>query len=351
MSIARRACYVMAWLAMPTVSALLGTVPALAQSGDMFAGRTITIIVSSGAGGGHDIFARMLARYWPKYLPGAPTFIVQNMPGAGGARAAEYIATVAAKDGTAVSHVFPGAILSPLLEEGTKFRYDPARLAYIGSGDTDTRTCAVLKTHKIKKLEDLKAGPTAFGASAPGGSTHDYARMLATLLGAQVKVVNGYTGTPPITLAMERGELDGVCGWGWSIFKSEKPDWKTNNPFNFLVQMSLKPDPELTALGVPDFNSFLTGVQRKAAELVISQQAFSRPYITAPEVPADRLKALREGFSKALADPALVAEFARINIVNQPVGGEAMQKLVAEIYGSPQDVVLEARRAIKPVGK
>jgi tripartite-type tricarboxylate transporter receptor subunit TctC len=318
---------------------------------DFYAGKTVTIVVSSGAGGGHDIFARMLARYWPKYLPGTPTVIVQNMPGAGGARAAEYISTVAAKDGTAVSHVFPGAILSPLLDEGAKHRYDPARLSYIGSGDTDTRLCAVLKTSRIGKLEDLRRNPSAFGASAPGGSTHDYARMLSTLAGAQVRVVNGYTGTPPITLAMERGELDGVCGWGWSIFKSEKPNWKTENPFRFLVQFAISPDPELMALEVPEFGSFLTGLQKKAAELVVSQQAFSRPYITAPEVPAERLKLLREGFAKALADPALVAEFAKINIVNRPVTGEAMQKLVAQIYGAPREIVAEARRAIRPEGK
>ena len=328
--------------------ALLAT-PASAQ--EFYAGKTITLVVSSGAGGGHDIFARMLARYWPKYIPGAPGFIVQNLPGAGGARAAEFIATVAPKDGTAVSHVFPGAILSPLLEEGVKHRYDPAKLAYIGSGDTDTRLCAVLKTSKIQSIQDLRTTPAAFGASAPGGSTHDYARMLTTLAGAKVRVVNGYTGTPPITLAMERGELDGLCGWGWSIFKSEKPDWKTNNQFRFLTQFAIEPDAELVALGVPDFGSFLSGKQKQAAALVISQQAFSRPYITAPEVPADRLRLLRDGFSKALADPALVAEFEKINITNRPVTGEAIQKMVAEIYSAPDDVVQEARRAIKPDGK
>lgn len=332
-------------------AALAPGLASTAVADDFYAGKTVTIIVASGAGGGHDIFARMISRYWPKYLPGNPTFIVQNMPGAGGARSAEYVATVAPKDGTVVSHTFPGAILSPLLDESVKYRYDPAKLAYIGSGDTDTRLCAVLKTSKINKLEDLRTTPSAFGASAPGGSTHDYARMLATLAGAKVRVVNGYTGTPPITLAMERGELDGVCGWGWSIFKSEKPNWKTDNAFRFLVQFSLEPDPELVALGVPDFSTFTSGLQQKAAALVVSQQAFSRPYITAPEVPPERLKLLRDGFAKALVDPTLVAEFAKINIVNRPVAGEAIQKLVAEIYSSPSDVVAEARRAIKPEGK
>lgn len=318
---------------------------------DYYAGKTITIIVASGAGGGHDIFARMLSRYWPKYIPGSPSMIVQNMPGAGGARSAEYVATVAPKDGTVVAHTFPGAILSPLLDEGAKYRYDPAKLAYIGSGDVDTRMCAVLKSHKVKSLADLRDVSTVFGASAPGGSTHDYARMLTTLYGAQVRVANGYTGTPPITLGMERGELDGVCGWGWSIFKSERPNWKESNSFNFLVQFSLKPDPELTALGVPDFSTFLTGIKQKAAELVVSQQAFARPYITAPEISPDRLKILRDGFEKALADKDLVAEFAKINIVNSPVSGAEVQSLVAKIYSAPQDVVEEARRAIRPVGK
>lgn len=329
----------------------LALLSSAASAQDYYAGKSITIIVASGAGGGHDIFARMLSRYWPKYIPGAPSMIVQNMPGAGGARSAEYVATVAPKDGTVVAHTFPGAILSPLLDEGAKYRYDPAKLAYIGSGDVDTRTCAVLKTHKIKTLADLKGASAVFGASAPGGSTHDYARMLATLYGAQVRVANGYTGTPPITLGMERGELDGLCGWGWSIFKSERPNWKESNPFNFLVQFSLKPDPELTALNVPDFSTFLSGIQQKAADLVVSQQAFARPYITAPEITPDRLKILRDGFEKALADKDLVTEFAKINIVNTPVGGVEVQNLVAKIYSAPQDVVEEARRAIRPVGK
>jgi hypothetical protein len=175
--------------------------------------------------------------------------------------------------------------------------------------------------------------------------------MLTTLFGAQVRVANGYTGTPPVTLGMERGELDGVCGWGWSIFKSERSNWKESNPFHFLVQMSLTPDSELVQLGVPDFSTFLTGIKQKAAELVISQQAFSRPYITAPEISPERLKVLRDGFAKALADPELVADFAKVNIVNQPIGGEQVQKLVAQIYATPQDVVDEARRAIRPVGK
>lgn len=321
-----------------------------AQAQDFHAGKTLTIIAGTGAGGGHDIFARMLARHLPRYLPGAPTVIVQNMPGAGGKRATDFIYNGAPKDGTTIGGVFPGPLLQPLLEDGAKERYDPLRFQYIGSGDTDTRICATLKTTKIKSFADLTtlAMPAVFGSSGPGGSTHDYAWMAANLAGAKIRVVTGYQGTPPITLAMERGEVDGLCGWGWSIFKSERTNWKEANPFTFLVQMAMSPDPELTVLGVPDFTSSLSGDNRRAAELIISQQAFSRPYIAPPETPLDRVEVLRGAFAAVLADKDLMAEFAKINIVNKPMSGADLQKLVAQLYATDERIVALARAAQKP---
>jgi len=318
------------------------------HAADVYEGKKITIIAGAAAGGGHDIFARMLARHLPKYIPGSPIVIVQNMPGAGGTRATEFIYSQGAKDGTMIAGVFPGAIIGPLLEDGTTYRYDPLKFAYIGSGDSDTRICAVLKTSKITSFADLRDTQVAFGSSAPGGSTHDYAWMAANLAGAKIKVVTGYQGTPPVTLAMERGEVDGLCGWGWSIFKSERTDWKTNNPFRILVQMALSPEPELTTLGAPDFYSFLTPDKRRIAELILSQQAFARPYIAAPDTPADRLEILRAAFMKALADPELVAEFAKINITNKPTPGDQLQKLVEQVYATPADIVALARAAQRP---
>jgi len=325
-----------------------------AEAQDFYGGRTITIIAGAGAGGGHDIFARMLGRYLTKHIPGGPTVIVQNMPGAGGKRATDFIFNAAPKDGTTIGGVFPGAIVGPLLEEGSKERYDPLKFQYIGSGDSDTRICATLKTStKIKDFKDILTlpEPAVFGASGPGGSTYDYAKMVQALAGGKVKIVTGYTGTPPITLAMERGEVDALCGYGWSIFKSEKPNWKTDNILRFLVQMSITPDPELVSLGVPDFNSFLSGDNRKASELILGQQAFSRPYIAPPETPADRVEILRTAFAKSLADPALVAEFAKINIVNQPASGVELQALVKKMYSTAPEIVALARAALKPEGK
>ncbi len=320
--------------------------PATAQ--DFYAGKTVNIIAGTGPGGGHDIFARMIARHLPRYIPGAPTIIVQNMPGAGGKRATDFIYNGAPKDGTTIAGVFPGPILGPLLEDGAKERYDPLKFQYIGSGDTDTRICATLKTSKIKSFKDLMTTEAVFGSSAPGGSTHDYAWMIGNLGGAKVRVVTGYQGTPPITLAMERGEVDGVCGWGWSIFKSERTGWKESNPFQFILQTSISPDPELTALGVPDFSTFVDGDRKKAAELIISQQAFSRPYIAPPETPADRVEILRKAFMATLADAAVVAEFAKINITNKPLAGAELQALVKRLYATDEKIVALARAAQKP---
>ncbi len=335
-----RMCFV-AGLALTQAS-----LPAVAQ--DFYAGKTLTIVAGTAAGGGHDIFARMIARHLPRQIPGAPNVIVQNMPGAGGKRAADFIYNGAPKDGLTIAGIFPGPLLGPLLEEGSKERYDPLKFQYIGSGDTDTRICATLKTSKIKSFKDLMTTEAVFGSSAPGGSTHDYAWMVGNLAGAKVRVVTGYQGTPPITLAMERGEVDGICGWGWSIFKSERTNWKETNPFRFLVQASISPDPELTALGVPDFSSFVEGDKKKAAELIISQQAFSRPYVAPPETPADRVEILRKAFTATLADAAVVAEFAKINITNKPLAGADLQALVKRLYATDPKIVAIARAAQKP---
>ena len=339
--------------ARPAIACLLAAaalVPWPAAAQDFYAGKSLSIIAGTAAGGGHDIFARMLGRHLAKQIPGAPTVIVQNMPGAGGKRATDFIHNQAPKDGTAIGGVFPGAIIGPLLEDGFKERYDPLRFQYIGSGDTDTRICATLKSSAIKTFKDLLtlSSPAVFGSSAPGGSTHDYAHMSANLAAARMRIVTGYQGTPPITLAMERGEADGLCGWGWSIFKSERTNWQAADQFNFLVQMSLTPEPELTALGVPDFSTFVTGDNKRAAELIISQQAFSRPYIAPPETPADRVEILRRAFMAALADKELVAEFARINIVNKPMAGAELQALIRQVYATPADIVALARAAQKP---
>jgi tripartite-type tricarboxylate transporter receptor subunit TctC len=272
------------------------------------------------------------------------------MPGAGGTRAAEYIFAQGARDGTLIGAVFPGAIVGPLLQAGVTFRYDPLKFGYIGSGDTDTRFCATYHTSKIKTFADLTSAktPAAFGASGAGGSTRDYAYMAANLAGAKIKLVQGYTGTPPIALSMERGEVDGLCGYGWSIFKSERLAWVKEKKVNFLVQMSLTPDPELTEMGVPDFSSLLSGDKRKAAELIIAQQAFSRPYIAPPGVPAERIEILRAAFDQSLADKDLIAEFAKINIVNKPMKGKDVAALVAKLYATPKDIVELARAAQLP---
>jgi tripartite-type tricarboxylate transporter receptor subunit TctC len=330
------------------VAVLAGTAAQEASAQDFYAGKTITFLVGGDVSGGYDIYARAIARHWNRYIAGKPTIIVQNMPGAGSNNAAENIYTIAPKDGTVIGAVFPGAIVGKLLDDKTLFKFDPKQFLYIGTADSGTRVCATWHNSKIKSMADAQKTETVVGASAAGGSTRDYAYLANNLTGTKFKVVSGYKGTAEIGLAVERGELDGLCGFDWTSLKSQKPDWIKNKQLNILVQVALKPEPELTALGVPEFWTFVKPEDRAVGELVISQQVFGRPYILPPGVPADRVKILRESFMATMGDADFKADAAKQRIEITPLSGEEVQKVVEKLYAAPEDVVQRARKVIAP---
>ena len=255
-------------------------------------GRTITLVVGGDSGGGYDIYGRALARHIGRHINGKPTVIVQNRPGAGSVNATEYMFAIAPKDGSTLAIVFPGAIVEPLLGTGPAVRYDATRFEYIGTADNGTRVCATFHTSKVRSIADAKAVRTVIGATASGGATRDYAVMLNALAGTQFNVVAGYKGTNDITLALERGEVDGLCGFDWSSLKSQKPDWIADGKLKLLVQVALEPEPELTALKVPHLWELLSPAARKVAELIVTQQVFGRPFLAPPGMPRPRLPQL-----------------------------------------------------------
>jgi tripartite-type tricarboxylate transporter receptor subunit TctC len=319
-----------------------------ASAADYFAGKTIEWTVGSDAGGGYDIYSRTIARHLPKYIPGSPTIIVKNLPGAGSGRAATYIATVAPKDGTAIGMIFPGAVVGPLLEEGQKPQYDPTKFVYLATADSGTRVCATYATSKVKSFADAQKQKANMGASAAGGSTRDYVNMLRKAAGAQFELVTGYKGTAEIGLAVERGEVDGLCGWDWSSLKSQKSDWLRDKKLNILVQTALEPEPELTKLGVPTMWEFIKKEDdKKAAELVVSQQVFGRPVIAPPGTTPDAVKILREGLSKVLADKDFLADAEKAKIDINPLDGAKVQEVVEKAYASPPAVVARAKELIR----
>ena len=322
----------------------------VARAQSFYEGRTVTLVVGGDSGGGYDIYGRALARHIGRHIPGKPVVIVQNRPGAGSVNAAEYMVAIAPKDGSTFAIVFPGAIVEPLLGTGPAVRYDATRFEYIGTADNGTRVCATFHSSKVQSLADAKAMRAVIGATASGGATRDYAYMLNTLAGTQFNVVAGYKGTNDITLALERGEVDGLCGFDWSSLKSQKPDWIRESKLRLLLQVGLEPDAELTGLKVPHIWSQLAGDKRAVAELIVAPQVFGRPFLAPPGTPADRLVWLRAAFMATMQDQAFLADAEKIRIQITPLSGEAVQARVVALYAAPKAIVEAARQAIKPPG-
>lgn len=294
----------MAKIALTAAALLAGAAmmaPASAQS-DYFNGKTLTLIVGSDPAGGYDTYGRVVARHLPKHIPTQPNVVVRNQPGAGSGIAAGVIFNTAPKDGTTFAIVFPGIIIGPILDPKPKMTFDVTKFSYIGSADSGTRVCITFEKSPTKTFEDARKRKTIMGASAAGGSTRDYAYMLNHTAGAQFEVVSGYKGTADIFLAMERGEVDGMCGLDWSSLKAQRGDWIKSKKLNILIQTGLDPEKELVDLGVPDMWRFITQPSDKeAAELVVSQQIFGRPFIAPghsrcrPQDPARRLRQDNDG--------------------------------------------------------
>ena len=333
------------------IGAVVGTalVAMPAQAADYYAGKTIELVVGGDAGGGYDIYARAVARHIAQHIPGNPTIVVKNMPGAGSTRAGIYISSVAPKDGTSIGAMMPGAIIGPLLDDKPNLQFDPTKVIYIGTADSGVRMCVTYQNSKIKTFTDAQKTKTILGASAAGGATRDYAYLHNHTAGTKFDVVSGYQGTVDIALAMERGEVDGMCGWDWSSVKSQKSDWVRDKKLNLLVQVSLEPLVELTEMGVPHIWSFVTNADdRKVAELVVSQQVFQRSYIAPPGTPPEPINILRGAFDATMKDPAFLADAEKMKISITPLAGAKVQDLIASLYATPKQFVDRAKTAIKP---
>jgi tripartite-type tricarboxylate transporter receptor subunit TctC len=320
-----------------------------ARAVDFYAGKTIEIVVGSDAGGGFDIYARTVARHMASHIPGNPTIIVRNMPGAGSGRAAGYISTMAPKDGTSLAAIMPGAIVDPLLIENTPALFDPNKVRYVGSASSDSRVCVTSKASPTKTFDDTLKRKTTLGATTVNDATNDYAFMLEHAAGALLNVVAGYVGTVDVALAIERGEVEGVCGWGWSSVKAQRPGWLTNGAVNFILQVGLDPTPELTQMGVPTVWSYLKDeTDREAVRLVVGQQVMLRSYIAPPETPPDQLGTLRTAFDETMLDKDFLADAEKQRLSIEPLTGAKIQGLVAQMYATPKDVVDRARVLLKP---
>jgi tripartite-type tricarboxylate transporter receptor subunit TctC len=340
----------MRWTRIACIAAAFcaATTAALAQDPveQFYRGKTINIYIGSGAGGGYDAYARALARHMSKYIPGNPTIVPQNMPGAGSNKAAGYVYSVAPKDGTAIGAVFPGAILAPLLGD-TPVQHDPAKFITVGSANSDVYTCVAHVDSPIKSFKDVFTQEMIVGASNEGGTTRDMPALSNNVLGTKFRIVTGYSGTREITLAVERKELNGLCGYGYTSLLSVTPRWVSDNLVRVIVQENPKGAAALNKQGVPKTIDFAkTPEDRQVMELVYSQSVIGRPYVLPPGVPAERVAALRKAFMTALADPALLAEAAKMKLDVEATAGDDMQTMVRQLFAMPKRIVDRAKQSL-----
>jgi tripartite-type tricarboxylate transporter receptor subunit TctC len=330
---------------------LAGTVLPGAPVGaaDFYAGKTIEVIVGGAAAGGVDLYARAVARHLPHHIPGNPTIVVKNLPGASGARAGYHVAMVAPGNGLTIGAITPGAIVGPLLDDKAKTTFDPSRLIYLGTTNAGVGICATMSASGTKTFADALKRKTVLGAQGPGAVSYDIAYLVKNLTGAQYNIVTGYNGSTHFLLAMERGEIDGICGWNWSSAKSQKPDWLRDKKLNLLLQTGASDDDELTQMGVPSLSKFISGDEhRRIAEFILAQKGFERPLLVGPGTPSELVKILRTAFDATMRDPQFLAEMKKGRLDVSPASGARVQELVRAFYATPKDIVAKARAAIRP---
>jgi tripartite-type tricarboxylate transporter receptor subunit TctC len=325
---------------------LAGTAAAQDAVEAFYRGKQIQLVVGSSAGGGYDTYARLLARTISAHIPGQPAIVVQNMSGAGSNRAAGYIYSVAPKDGTAIGAIFPGVVLQPLLSD-TPVPHDPSKFIYLGSANSDVYVCYARSDAQVKTFSDLLTRELIVGASNPGATTYDLPQLLNGILGTKFRIVTGYPGSREISLALERGEIQGACGIGWTGIEVMHPDWFTKDKVRVLVQLSNRGHPDLNKRGVPRAAEFSRNDDdRRAIELVFSQGVFGRPYVLPPGTPVERVAALRKAFVAALDDPGLRAEAAKMQLDIDTLSGDGLQALIASLYATPTHLIQRAKFAL-----
>ena len=334
----------MTGLAVCLLASFVFVAPAYSQTVEEFyKGKTINLLVGFSVGGGYDLYARHLARHMGKHIPGKPTIVTQNMAGAGSLRAANFIYTAAPKDGTTFGTFARSTGINPLLESGATF--DGTKFTWLGSVTDDVSTCLTWHTSPVKTWNDFLAKPVTLGGQGISSDPDIFARLYKNVFGAPIKLVSGYPGTTEITLAMERGEVDGLCGLSWSTIKTRHAKWLTDKSVNILVQSALKKVPELG--GVPLVVDLTKDPEKlQILKLILAPQEMARPFAAPPGIPDDRKAALIAAFDATMKDPEFLAEAKKLNIDVNPVTAPALDKLLAELYATPKDVVKKASEAI-----
>jgi tripartite-type tricarboxylate transporter receptor subunit TctC len=309
---------------------------------DFYKGLNMPLIIGYSAGGGYDVYARLLARYFGKHIPGNPTIVPQNMTGAGSLRSANYIFSVAPKDGSVFGTFSRSMGISPLID---KAEFDSRKFTWLGSITDDNTVCLTWNTSPIKTWADFVSKPSKVGGEGAGADPDIWAQAYKNVLGAKDQLVTGYPGTNDIVLAMQRGEVDGLCGISWSTINAAHPDWMANHLVNILVQAAISKADEIS--GVPRATDLATGPQHvQILKVLMASQGMARPFVAPPDIPADRKAALIAGFDATMTDADFLAEAQKLAFEVRPVTGATIDRILAEAYATPKDVLAKTIKAI-----
>jgi tripartite-type tricarboxylate transporter receptor subunit TctC len=318
----KRAFAVAALLLLPTL--------ALAQSpAEFYKGKSVDLYIAYSAGGGYDLYARMVARHLGRHIPGNPQVVPKNMEGAAGLRLANWLYQAAPRDGSVIGATSRNIAFEPLI--GNKAaQYDSRQFTWLGSANDEVSVCAAWHTSGVSTIKDALNKELVIGSSGTADDTYQYPRLINNTLGTRFKIITGYPGNNDVSVALERGEIAGRCGWSWSSAKSTRPSWIEEKKISVLIQLSLSKHPDL-----PDVPLIMDlakdDEQRQMFRLIFARQVMGRPVQSTPGVPKDRLAALQKAFMDTMRDPAFLAEADKLKFEITPVAGPEIETLVADI--------------------
>jgi len=326
-----------------TSLAMTAATPGAAQAPNL-AGKNVTMLIGFGPGGGYDLWGRVVARHIGRHLPGTPNVVPQNMPGGGSFNAANHIYTIAPKDGTVLGIIARDAALGPLTGAAGA-RFDPLKINWIGTPTTETNVCISSDKAKVKTVKDLFETELIIGNTGVGTGTYSYPKALNGMIGTKFKLISGFPSSSDVFLAMERGEVDGICESLDSVV-GKRPDWISSKKVHVLFQGGVAPNPELK--DVPFVVDLARNdEQKQAIEFLYAGQGIGRPFVAPPDLPADRLKMLRDAFNATMKDPEFIADVKKQNLDLEPEDGEHLAALIKKIYATPKPIVEKISELIK----
>jgi tripartite-type tricarboxylate transporter receptor subunit TctC len=310
-----------------------------ADPADFWRGRTVQVVIGYSVGGGYDLYARLVAQFMGKHIPGNPTLVPQNMPGAGSLKAANYLYEVAPKDGSVIGTFGRTMGIEPLV--GKDATYDGRKFAWLGSVTNDVSLCVSWKTSPIATWDDMMKKPFTFGGEGSGADPDVFALTLKNVFGANLKLVRGYPGTNEVTLAMERGEIDGLCGLSWGTIKGRHAQWLTDKSVHLLVQAGIRKAPDLP--DVPLMTDLTKDPEKlQILNFIVAGQGMARPFVAPPGVPEDRVAALGAAFGATMRDPDFLDQAKRQDIEVNPVSGGEIDAMLKALYATPKPIVAQA---------